>query len=224
MPIIFHFSIYWGISLLENVSPPLGCIHFLNGTAGLFDCSRININYKLRNKSGIYNDGEDQCQKQRKGAVGHEEEGEGILERIDSKERHLHWNKQDPEHPKCQVPMRVRTQGKALLRISASDHGVPDHEAGGRWIHWNVDPEQEGVWSGITKLCWPESGNNESNVAGRMRDARQEGREATGETECVETKCIMCSEYVLWYIGLEKVLYCLALEHHKSWIVSLDLF
>ena len=54
-----------------------------------------------------------------------------------------------------------------------------------------------------------------------MRDARQEGREATGETECVETQCIMCSEYV---IGLDKVWYGLVLEHHKSWIVSLYLF
>ena len=73
----------------------------------------------------------------------------------------------------------------------------------------------------MAKLCWPKSGSNKGNVAGRMRDARQEGREATGETERVETKCIKCSEYV---IGLNKVLYGLVLEHHKSWIVSLDLF
>ena len=45
-----------------------------------------------------------------------------------------------------------------------------------------------------------------------------------GYVTCGETKCRMCSKYVLWYIGLDKVLYGLVLEHHKSWIVSLDIF
>ena len=171
---------------------------------------------------GIYNDGEDKCQKQRKGAVGHEEEGEGILERIDVIERQLHRNQARPWTPyMSSSTVGKATRGGGLLRMSVFDHGVPEYEAWGRWRHWNVNPEQEGVRSGMDKLCWPESRSNKSNVAGRMWDARQEGRKATGETECVETKCIMCSEYV---IGLDKVLYGLVLEHHKSWIVSLDLF
>ena len=39
-----------------------------------------------------------------------------------------------------------------------------------------------------------------------------------------KTKCRMCSEYVIWYIGLEKFLYGIVLEHHNIWIASLDLF
>ena len=35
--------------------------------------------------------------------------------------------------------------------------------------------------------------------------------------------CIMCSKYVFWYIGLDKVLYGIVLEHNISWIVSLNI-
>ena len=39
-----------------------------------------------------------------------------------------------------------------------------------------------------------------------------------------ENKCRMCSEYVVLWIGLDKYLYGLVLEHHKRWIVSLNMF
>ena len=34
----------------------------------------------------------------------------------------------------------------------------------------------------------------------------------------------MFSEYVVWYIGFDEVLYGIVLEHPLSWITSLDLF
>ena len=39
-----------------------------------------------------------------------------------------------------------------------------------------------------------------------------------------ENKCRMYYEYVVWYIGMYKLLYCLVLEHHKDWILSLYIF
>ena len=39
-----------------------------------------------------------------------------------------------------------------------------------------------------------------------------------------ETKCIMCSKYVLWWVELENFLYGIVLEHHNSCIMSLDIF
>ena len=70
----------------------------------------------------------------------------------------------------------------------------------------------ESIYEGVVYPSYKKPTQADDNRSSHRRNKRREAASSnTGETIC-----IICSYYLVWYIGLNKVLCCLVLEHHKK--------